>query len=123
MLTLYIVDIDNIKEHKNRRNQTVQRTIQRSRRNQTARKKINIRMYLCMYLYYRIAGKFGGQNVWRIYSFQAFGGKKVWRMNRSAKGLSMVTTNLDGFSLANCRRFAKFTKLSPRQTFPLYGIY
>ena len=25
---------------------------------------------------YRIAGKFGGQNVWRIYSFQAFGRKK-----------------------------------------------
>ena len=47
--------------------------------------------------------------------------KKVWRINRSAKGLSMVTTNLDGFSLANCRRFAKFAKLSPRQTFPLYG--
>ena len=47
--------------------------------------------------------------------------KKVWRMNRSAKGLSMVTINLDGFSLANRRRFAKFAKLSPRQTFPLYG--
>ena len=47
--------------------------------------------------------------------------KKVWRMNRSAKGLSMVTTNLDGFSLVNRRRFAKFAKLSPRQTFPLYG--
>ena len=51
-------------------------------------------------------------NVWR---------KKVWRMNRSAIGLSMVTINLDGFSLANRRRFAKFAKLSPRQTFPLYG--
>ena len=25
---------------------------------------------------YSIAGKFGGQNVWRIYYFQAFGGKK-----------------------------------------------
>ena len=25
--------------------------------------------------------------------------KKVWRINRSAKGLLMVTTNLDGFSL------------------------
>ena len=25
---------------------------------------------------YHIAGKFGGQNVWRNYSFQAFGGKK-----------------------------------------------
>ena len=33
----------------------------------------------------------------------------------------MVTTNLDGFSLANHRRFAKFAKLSTRQTFPLYG--
>ena len=47
--------------------------------------------------------------------------KKVWRMNISAKGLSMVTTNSDGFSLANRRRFAKFAKLSPHQTFPLYG--
>ena len=33
-------------------------------------------------------------------------------VNRSAKGLSMATTNLDGFSLANRRRFAKFAKLS-----------
>ena len=38
--------------------------------------------------------------------------KKVWRMNRSAKGLSMVGINLDGFSLANRLRFAKFAKLS-----------
>ena len=52
-------------------------------------------------------------NVWR---------KKVWRMNRSAIGLSMVTINLDGFSLANRRQFAKVAKLSPRQTFLLYGI-
>ena len=29
--------------------------------------------------------------------------EKVWRMNRSAKGLSMVTINLDGFSLVNRR--------------------
>ena len=34
----------------------------------------------------------------------------------------MVGINLDGFSLANRLRFAKFAKLSPRQTFPLYGI-
>ena len=47
--------------------------------------------------------------------------KKVWRMNRLAKGLSMVTTNLVGFSLANCRQFAKFAKLSSHQTFLLYG--
>ena len=56
---------------------------------------------------------FGESNVWR---------KKVWRMNRSALGLSIVTINLDGFSLANRRRFAKFAKLSPRQTFQLYGM-
>ena len=49
--------------------------------------------------------------------------KKVWQINRLAKGLSMVTTNLDGFSLAKRRRFAKFAKLSPRQTFSLYGIH
>ena len=33
-------------------------------------------------------------------------------MNRSAKGLLIVTTTLDGFSLANHTQFAKFTKLS-----------
>ena len=38
--------------------------------------------------------------------------KKVWRINRSAKGLLIVTTTLDGFSLANHERFAKFAKLS-----------
>ena len=33
----------------------------------------------------------------------------------------MVTTNLEGFSLVNRRRFAKFAKLSPHQAFLLYG--
>ena len=33
----------------------------------------------------------------------------------------MVGINLDGFSLVNRLRFAKFAKLSPHQTFPLYG--
>ena len=28
--------------------------------------------------------------------------KEVWRMNRSAKGLLIASTNLDGFSLVNC---------------------
>ena len=27
--------------------------------------------------------------------------KKVWRMNKSAKTLLILTTNLDGFSLVN----------------------
>ena len=39
--------------------------------------------------------------------------EKVWRMNRSANWLSIVTTNLYGFSLANHGRIAKFTKHSP----------
>ena len=43
-----------------------------------------------------------------------FGGGPIFSLQ--AKGLSMVTINLDGFSLANRRRFAKFAKLSPRQT-------
>ena len=28
-------------------------------------------------LQFRIAGKFGGENVWRIYSFQVFGAKSM----------------------------------------------
>ena len=53
--------------------------------------------------------------------------KKVWRMNRSAKGLLIVTTNLDGFILLNWRRFAKFNKPSTRQTkhifYTVHNIY
>ena len=49
--------------------------------------------------------------------------KKVWRNNRSSNGLLIVSTNLDGFSLVNRGRFAKFAKFFPRQTFPLYGMY
>ena len=61
-----------------------------------------------------MAGKmFGESNIWQ---------KKVWRMNRSAKKLLIVITNLDGFSLANCRQFAEFAKLSTHQTFLLYSI-
>ena len=48
--------------------------------------------------------------------------EKVWQMNRSPKGLLIVTTNFDGFSLANRRRIAKLVKLSTHQTFLLYGI-
>ena len=64
--------------------------------------------------------------VWRVEClanllFLSVWRKKVWRMNGSAIGLSMVGINLDGFSLANRLRFAKFAKLSLRQTFPLYG--
>ena len=51
--------------------------------------------------------------------FSSIWWKEVWRMNRSV-GLLIITTTLDGFSLANCRQFAK---LSTRQTFPLCSIY
>ena len=50
---------------------------------------------------------------------------KRWRKSlandRSAKGLLIVTTTLNAFILVNCRRFAKFAKLSTHQTFLLYG--
>ena len=49
-----------------------------------------------------------GIRVWRIILFKRLA-EKVWRMNRSAKWLVMVTTILDGFSFANCRRFAKLS--------------
>ena len=46
--------------------------------------------------------------------FSSIWRKKVWQINRSASRLSIVSTNLDGFSLANHGRFAKFppSKLS-----------
>ena len=48
---------------------------------------------------------------------------KVWRMHRFSHKVIIISKNLNGFSLANHGRFAKFAKLSPRQTFPLYGIW
>ena len=47
---------------------------------------------------YRIAGKFGGRMFGEFTHFSIWQ-KKVWRMNRSAKGLLIATTTLDGFSL------------------------
>ena len=72
---------------------------------------------LCIY---HIAGKFGRE---KFYEFAVSEHlvEKVWRMNRSANRLSIVTTNSDGFGLANHGRFANFAKLSSRQIFPLYG--
>ena len=58
--------------------------------------------------WYRIAGKFGREKLWWICSFW-FGGKSWW-LNRSANRLSIVTTNLDGFSLANHGRFTKLSR-------------
>ena len=40
-------------------------------------------------------------------------------MDRFSHKVIIISKNLDGFNLANYRRFAK---LFPRQTFPLYGI-
>ena len=44
--------------------------------------------------------------VWQIDSFRAFGKRKFGKINRSAL---IVSTNLDGFSLANHGQFAKLS--------------
>ena len=44
--------------------------------------------------------------------------KKVWQINRLTNRLLIVSTNLDGFSLVNHRRFAKFPKIFPSPNFP-----
>ena len=44
-------------------------------------------------------------------------------MDRFSHKVIIISRNLDGFSLTNHRRFAKFAKLFPRQTFSLYGIH
>ena len=47
--------------------------------------------------------------------------KESLQINKSANRLLIVSTNLDGYSLANDEWFAKFAKLFSCQTFPLYG--
>ena len=43
--------------------------------------------------------------------------KKVWWIDRSVNRLLIISTNLDGFSLANHGRFAKFAKVSLRTVY------
>ena len=71
-------------------------------------------------MYYCIVGKFGGERL-ANWLFSNFWQKKVWQINGSANRLLIESINLYGFSLANHGWFAKFAKLSPCQTFPLYG--
>ena len=72
---------------------------------------------------YHIAGNLVGKKVGEFEStlFEHWQ-KKVWWINRSTKRLLIASTNLDGSSLANHGKFVKFSKFSPNQTFPLYGI-
>ena len=56
-------------------------------------------------------GKFGGHKVWQI-DFSSTWRKKVWRINSSTNRLLIVSANLDGFSLTNHGRVAKFAKLA-----------
>ena len=61
-----------------------------------------------------MAGQFGCDIV---FDQQRFWQEKIWQMNRSAKSLVIVTTNLDGFSLANhCMMIHQIC-----QTFPQYS--
>ena len=86
-----------------------------------------VRMYICTsYRYsvcipYSIKVRRGESLADRL--FLSIWQMNVWRINRSANRLSIVRTNLDGFSLVNHGWFAKFAKLSPYQTFPLYSIW
>ena len=59
-----------------------------------------------------------GRKVWqweRLVNllFLSFWQKKVWQINRSAKRLLIISTYLDGFSLANHGGFTTFAKPSP----------
>ena len=63
-----------------------------------------------------------GEKFYELTLFERFA-EKSWQISRSANRLLIVSNNLDGFSLANHRRFAKFAELSPHQTFLLYGMY
>ena len=77
------------------------------------RKGLNAKLPMANHCYYvvtieyRIMGKFG-----ELTCFEHLA-KESLANYRSANRFLIVSTNLDGFSLANRRRFAKFAKLSP----------
>ena len=64
---------------------------------------------------YHKVGKFG-----ELTRFENLA-KESWENYRSANKLLIVSANLDGFRLANCRRFTKFAKLSP-SNFSYYTV-
>ena len=66
-------------------------------------------------------GNFGGGNVGELTRFEHLA-KKVWQINRSANRLLMISTNLDGCSLANHVQFAKFANVSPAKV-SLHTVY
>ena len=59
------------------------------------------------------SGKVWQRESLKNWLFSSLWQKKVWQTNR----LLIVSTNLDGFSLVNHRRFAKFSKLPPAKLF------
>ena len=59
-------------------------------------------------LFLYIAEKFGRETFSKFAFFKHLS-KKVWWINRSAKRLLIVNTNLDGLSLENHEQFDKFT--------------
>ena len=59
-----------------------------------------------LYYNYHIAGKFGELTLFEPLV------KESLQINRTANRLLIVSTNLNGFSLVNHGRFAKFAKLS-----------
>ena len=67
---------------------------------------------------YLIAGGFGRERFDEFKPFEYLV-KRIYQINRSIQSLLIVSTNLDGFSLTNHRRFTKLPNLSLCQTFPV----
>ena len=67
-------------------------------------------------------GSLAGEKFGELTHFEHLVKESLWRINRSANKLLIVSTNLDGFSLANHGRFAKFTNVPPHQSFSPYSI-
>ena len=66
-----------------------------------------------------MAGRFDRKNIWWIYSSQALVEKSL-----ANKSIHQRVINCNYyFSLVNHRQFAKFAKISIRQTLLLCGIY
>ena len=73
---------------------------------------------------YRIAGKFGGGKVWRIGHLEVLARKSLANVDdlEDEEVDPICHGNLAGFNWRMTCNFAKFAKLFPHQTFPLYGI-
>ena len=69
-----------------------------------------------------IVGIFGGIKIWQIAIFFCLWQILIWRMARHVSLIMCKVNENNGLNFVNGEKIANFTKITPLQNYPLYGI-